>query len=114
MLGPVLGAELLRAGRRGRAHVGRWAFAGWLALQFLSFFGEYASLPPNLRPTAGSTAGFARGTLDLLLAQQFLLVFLATPAFAAGAVTDEKTRRTLDYLLASPLGPTAVVLGKLF
>jgi ABC-type transport system involved in multi-copper enzyme maturation permease subunit len=112
MLGPVFGAEMLRAGRRGRAHVLRWLYAGWLALQLLYLHDQYAH--PRLRgPARPDTPAFARHTLDLILGQQLLLVALVTPAFVAGAVTDEKTRGTLDHLMTSPLRPADIVLGKL-
>src|SRR5437763_6554701 len=116
MLGPVFSAEMLRAGRRGRAHVLRWVYAGWLCLQ-LFYLSEqarqplhYGVVPPG---QAAVAAGFARHFLDLVLAQQFLLVVLVTPAFVAGAITDEKTRGTLQNLLAAHLTPADIVLGKL-
>src|SRR5205807_2056091 len=55
----------------------------------------------------------ARSFVDLVLLQQFLLIALVTPAFAAGAITDEKTGGTLQNLLTSNLTPAAIVLGKL-
>jgi ABC-type transport system involved in multi-copper enzyme maturation permease subunit len=36
-----------------------------------------------------------------------------TPSFAAGAITGEKERKSYEMLLASPLRPGAIVLGKL-
>jgi ABC-type transport system involved in multi-copper enzyme maturation permease subunit len=117
MLGPVFGVELLRAGRRGRAHVLRWLFAGWLVLQFLYLYSAYdeALHAARARPVAvANTTEFARGFLDIALTQQFLLIALVAPAFAAGAVTDEKTHGTLQNLLTAHLTPAAIVLGKLF
>ena len=35
------------------------------------------------------------------------------PSFAAGAITGEKERESYEMLLASPLRPGAIVLGKL-
>ena len=35
------------------------------------------------------------------------------PSFAAGTITGEKERQTYEMLLASPMRPAAVVLGKL-
>jgi ABC-type transport system involved in multi-copper enzyme maturation permease subunit len=112
MLGPVVGMELLRAGRRGRAHVLVWLFAGWLVLQLLYLYGQYDT-PDRPRITPSATADFARSFIDLVLGQQFILVVLVTPAFAAGAITDEKTRGTLESLLTADLTPAAIVLGKL-
>ena len=35
------------------------------------------------------------------------------PSFAAATITGEKERKTYEMLLASPLKPGAIVLGKL-
>ena len=45
--------------------------------------------------------------------QQLLLVLLATPAFTAGAITDEKTRGTLQHMLTAHLTAGEIILGKL-
>jgi ABC-type transport system involved in multi-copper enzyme maturation permease subunit len=117
MIGPVFGTEVRRAGRRGRAHLLRWLYAGWLVVELLILY--FNSLPaataaaPARAPTAGETAAFAREFVELLLIQQFVLVFLATPAFVAGAVTDEKTRGTLQQLLTADLRSYDIVVGKL-
>ena len=44
---------------------------------------------------------------------QYLLASLMAPSFAAGAITGEKERKSYEMLLASPLRPGAIVLGKL-
>ena len=44
---------------------------------------------------------------------QYVLESLMAPSFAAGTITGEKERKTYEMLLASPLPPTAIVLGKL-
>lgn len=44
---------------------------------------------------------------------QFVLASLMVPSFAAGAITGEKERQTYEMLLASPIRPAAIVLGKL-
>ena len=38
---------------------------------------------------------------------------LMAPSFAAGTITGEKERGTYEMLLASPMRPGAIVLGKL-
>ena len=43
-----------------------------------------------------------------------ILLLLATPAFVAGAITDEKRRGTLQYLLISDLDTRHIILGKMF
>jgi ABC-type transport system involved in multi-copper enzyme maturation permease subunit len=44
---------------------------------------------------------------------QFATVLLLTPACTASALTEEKERRTLEYLLATDLGGHEIVLGKM-
>ena len=43
-----------------------------------------------------------------------MLASLMAPSFAAGAITGEKERMSYEMLLATPLRPGAIVLGKLF
>jgi ABC-type transport system involved in multi-copper enzyme maturation permease subunit len=51
--------------------------------------------------------------IQLFFLGQYLLASLMTPSFAAGAITGEKERKSYEMLLASPLRPAAIVLGKL-
>ena len=44
---------------------------------------------------------------------QYMLMSLMAPSFAAGTITGEKERKTYEMVLASPMRPTAIVLGKL-
>ncbi len=55
----------------------------------------------------------AKNLVNLFFLGQYLLVSLMSPSFAAGAITGEKERKTYESLLASPLKPAAIVLGKL-
>jgi ABC-type transport system involved in multi-copper enzyme maturation permease subunit len=50
---------------------------------------------------------------EAFVVQQLLLLLLATPAFVAGAVTDEKRRGTLPQLLTTSLDTRHILLGKL-
>jgi ABC-type transport system involved in multi-copper enzyme maturation permease subunit len=55
----------------------------------------------------------AKRLVNLFFLGQYLLVSLMAPSFAAGAITGEKERESYEMLLASPLRPGAIVLGKL-
>ena len=44
---------------------------------------------------------------------QFSLVILLTPAYTAGAIAEEKERKTLPFLLATDLRDREIILGKL-
>lgn len=51
--------------------------------------------------------------IDPFFLGQFLIATMMAPSFAAGAITGDKERKTYEMLLASPLRPAAIVLGKL-
>src|SRR5690349_829659 len=55
----------------------------------------------------------AKKLVNLFFFGQYLLVSLMTPSFAAGAITGERERESYEMLLASPLRPGSIVLGKL-
>ena len=121
MFGPVLYLEMLLGGRRGRQYIFRWIYAGWLIAQLLFYYSMYRidymasgwSINGESHPDPSATGRFAGGFVEMFVVQQFLLVLLATPAFTAGAITDEKTRGTLQHLLIAHLTAGEIVLGKL-
>ena len=51
--------------------------------------------------------------VNLFFLGQYVIASLMAPSFAAGAITGEKERHTYEMLLASPLRPGAIVLGKM-
>ena len=55
----------------------------------------------------------AQRLFDLFFLGQFFLVALVAPTFAAGSITGEKERKTYEMLLASPLKPSTILIGKL-
>ena len=58
-------------------------------------------------------AAFAISFLDWILVQQFAVVALLAPTLVAGAITEEKTRHTLEHLLTTQINPLALIVGKL-
>ncbi|HEV3164326.1 MAG TPA: ABC transporter permease subunit, partial [Isosphaeraceae bacterium] len=54
-----------------------------------------------------------RRLFELFFLGQFFLVALVAPTFAAGSITGEKERKTYEMLLASPLEPATILIGKL-
>ena len=103
---PVLQRELLVNLRMTRA------FALLLLYQVLLAAVVYFAWPQETRvdPTHHQAA---RQLVDLFFVGQYLLASLMAPSFAAGTITGEKERQTYEMLLASPLRPAAIVLGKL-
>jgi ABC-type transport system involved in multi-copper enzyme maturation permease subunit len=113
MVGPVLYQEMLLGGRRGRQYVFRWVYAGWLVVQILYFYSNIGFWALVSGATTPVLAEVASRFVQVFVIQQLILLVLVTPAFAAGAITDEKTRGTLQYLLTTDLTSLHIVLGKL-
>jgi ABC-type transport system involved in multi-copper enzyme maturation permease subunit len=127
LFGPVLFYDLVRTGRRTRNILLRCIYA--LALLFILYtvYLEYAASIQQLLQRAGyfidfgernqmlakEMAKFAESFFIMFMEVQFVGIFLLTPAFAAGAIAEEKDRRTLEYLLATDLDDREIVLGKL-
>jgi ABC-type transport system involved in multi-copper enzyme maturation permease subunit len=117
MAGPVLAFELLRSSRRGRHHLLLWIYGGWLLLQVGVLFlfhlvGHLRSLRTGLLPPE-AFAEYAQALVEQLVVQQFVLLLLVVPAFAAGSISDEKTRGTLQEWLTTDLSAWEIVRGKL-
>jgi ABC-type transport system involved in multi-copper enzyme maturation permease subunit len=117
VVGPILNAELLVGSRRGRLDRLRYIYAVWLILQFL---GQHLMHPIFMHPTRIGRVSMQQemlqainGYLETLIAQHFILMALTVPAFAAGAIADEKTRGTLQYLLTAHVSGWEIVIGKL-
>lgn len=105
---PVLQRELLVNLRMSRGFILMFAYQGLLAaLVFLAW-------PQDQRLDLSTSPAVAQRLVDMFFLGQYVLASLMAPSFAAGTITGEKERRTYEMLLASPLRPSAIVLGKLF
>lgn len=104
---PVLQRELLVNLRTARA------FLLLLAYQILLAAIVYFAWPQVERLDLSADQEAARRLFDLFFLGQFVLASLMAPSFASGTLTGEKERKTYEMLLASPLKPGAIVVGKL-
>ncbi len=105
---PVLQRELLVNLRMPRA------FVLLLLYQVLLAAVVYFAWPAdNVRLDLTENPESTRKLVNLFFLGQYILASLMAPSFAAGAVTGEKERKTYEMLLASPLRPEAIVMGKL-
>lgn len=105
---PVLQRELLVNLRMPRA------FVLLLVYQVLLAAVVYFAWPAdNIRLDLSENPESTRTLVNLFFLGQYILASLMAPSFAAGAVTGEKERKTYEMLLASPLRPEAIVMGKL-
>ena len=115
--GPVCHFDLVRMARRGRLFALRFAF-GMLVLGIMAVNYVGQSGPGRLwyspgELSIGALAQFGRALCASIMAAQAALVLGLTPALVADAIASERTRKTLHYLLDSPLGSGEIVLGKL-
>jgi ABC-type transport system involved in multi-copper enzyme maturation permease subunit len=92
--------EWLRGKRRANLRLFRSLYAAWLVILYLSFL-EFPTKP-----------GLAAQFVVIFIVQQFAVILLATPILTAGAITEEKERGTLQFLLSAGLGTSEIVLGK--
>src|SRR5438128_2672060 len=114
MLGPVFSLELRLAVRRGRLNAFRCVYGGWWVLQFAVLFGSLLQSETNPASPRASLGPFLNLSFQIFVAQQFIFLVLATPAFVAGAITDEKSQGTLQHLLTADLTSWEIVIGKFF
>jgi ABC-type transport system involved in multi-copper enzyme maturation permease subunit len=121
LLGPLFFYDLVRTVRRNRLIPVRCLFAiALLAVVFLFYLNWFGLrgdswgelfLAPSVRRE--DLASFGSSMFSLFFGMQYLAVFLLTPIYTAGAVAEEKERRTLDLLLTTELTNREIVLGLL-
>lgn len=103
---PVLQRELLVNLRMKRAFVLLFFYNALLALMV------YFAWPADKQIDITNPEKSQR-LVNMFFLGQYLLASLMSPSFAAAAITGEKERMTYEMLLASPMRPSAIVLGKL-
>ncbi len=105
---PVLQRELLVNLRMKRAFVLLFGYVGVLGLMVYLAWPQEETIDLSEVDEQRSLPLF-----NLFFLGQYILASLMAPTFAAGAITGEKERKTYEMLLASPMRPVAIVLGKL-
>lgn len=103
---PVLQRELVSNLRMTRSFVLLFVYVGLLGLLV------YIAWPADQRLDMVQSEQ-AKPLVDLLFLGQYMLMALMAPSFAAGTITGEKERQSFEMLMASPIKPAAIVLGKL-
>src|SRR5438132_2246686 len=122
LFGPVFVYDLVRSTRRSHFAALRSFYAGAMLVVLFLAYSSVVRTPartlweslwqPGTVPVK-SLAQFGEAFFYSFVAVQFVAVLLFTPICAAGAITEEKERRTLEFVLASDLTAREVVLGKL-
>lgn len=113
-LNPCVAMHELRLRMRGtRVYWVLFAYAGIAAVTFLIALWATA-WQSNLTGGPGlREQNLGRIVLTVLAYTQLVLVLLILPAYAAGAITMEREKRTMEMLRATLLTPSDVVTGKL-
>ena len=100
---PVLRRELLTALRSNKAFILEFVFL--LALGLV----VYVAWPPELISTSSE---LARKLFRTFGQGELVMLSILSPAFSASAMTIEKEKRCIDLLLASPIRPRTILMGK--
>ena len=116
LVGPVLAYDVLRVGRKPRHIWFRVAYAVVLAVLFVWVYFAWYSMAEyrgggRIQPK--DLSRLAETYFTVYMVVQFILVCILTPASIAGAIADEKERRTLEFLLATDLRDREILFGKL-
>ena len=104
---PVLQRELLVNLRMPRA------FVLLLLYQVLLAAVVYFAWPKDTLVDLTKNPESTSQLVDLFFLGQYILASLMAPSFCAGASSGEKERMTYEMLLASPIRPESIVMGKL-
>lgn len=114
VFGPVLIYDVIRSSRRTRYFFMRFLYTCGLGLLICYFYYVFWLRIESMegKPTIKEQALFAEIFFYTFMWVQFLAVVLLTPAYTAGAIADEKEKKTLEFLLATDLHNREIVLGK--
>lgn len=112
LFGPVLFYDVVRTARRSRYFISRCAYLGVLTAVLCWMYGLWMMRYRDQAIPPAEMATFAEWFFYVYLVVQFLVVLLVTPAYTAGAISEEKERRTMEFLLATDLRNREIVLGK--
>ncbi len=122
LVGPVLFFDLVRTARRGRYALLRSFYVLLLLFVLFMVYTKQFGLDPvsglanimdeqTLPPSEMAT--FAAAFFHVFLVVQFVVIVILAPAFTAGAVAEEKEKRTLPDLLTTELTGREIIVGKL-
>ena len=113
---PVFFHELRTVARTGERTRGTalGLFLLYLVIQSTSRRESYASpSDANQEYTSRELAEIGMKLFGDVVFLQAIVILLLTPAFVAGTIAEDRQRKVLSYLLASPLSGAEIVLGKL-
>ncbi len=121
ILGPICWYDLIRLARQRRTLLLRCLYPVVLLLVLYHIYGRYfpdydllvEPFHPATYLAPSRQAEIGRGFVTAILMIQALAVLLLTPVYLAGAVAQERERRTLELLFTTHLRDHEIVVGKL-
>ena len=111
MLGPIFMRELVTVPRRAGHYAGRAALIGLLTILGITTW--QATIGFSRDATLGEAAAFGLFLFQIVAFVQLLLTLFFATLSAAGAVSQEKDRRTFVLLLLTDMRDYEIVLGKM-
>lgn len=108
LFGPVLFYDMVRAARRGRYFLLRCFYASLLLFILFCVWMDTSFHGGTHRQASFLALKF----FEAFMLVQIIAVSILTPAFVAGAISEEKDRKTLEFLLATDLRNREIVLSK--
>lgn len=111
MLGPIFMRELVTVPRRAGHYSGRAALIGLMAILGITTW--QATIGFSRDATLGEAASFGLLLFQIVAFVQLLLTLFFAALSAAGAVSQEKDRRTFVLLLLTDMRDYEIVLGKM-
>jgi ABC-type transport system involved in multi-copper enzyme maturation permease subunit len=120
ILGPIINAELIRVARQKRWYIMRVLLGLGLLLLCYSAYESTLRWRRAFQPrntellSQQELSNLAQQMFATISAGQGIAILFLTPALLAGAIAEEKQRKTLHYMLASQLTSFEIVFGKLF
>ncbi len=109
MINPVLRREAITTMRNWKTYATVAIFLGITALG--AFFYIYMNMFQNYNMSFDPESMLV--LYIVLASMQMGLVMLVVPAVAAGSISGERERQTLDLLLVTKMSPLSIVMGKL-
>jgi ABC-type Na+ efflux pump permease subunit len=113
LFGPMLFYELVRVARRRRYFYFRCLYVLLLSLMLGWVYLIWYLDTSTGRMRSNEMARFAEAFFYTFMSVQFIVMVVLTPAYTAGAIAEEKERRTLEFVLATDLRNREIVLSKL-
>jgi ABC-type transport system involved in multi-copper enzyme maturation permease subunit len=114
LFGPVLFYDLVRIARRNRTFLTRVLYAIFLSLVLIWVYATwFLNQGHSAQVRANDMSAFAASFFYTFMIVQLGLVLILTPAYTAGAIAEERDKKTLEFILVTDLRNQEIVLSKL-